>query len=74
MNSETCCALSISILPFKSAMCYFGVYLLQMANRVSKSLWSDQDEDGTEQDLGAGGDTVEAEVRIIGYRIMDSGG
>ena len=45
-----------------------------MANRVSKSLWSDQDEDGTQQDLGAGGDTVEAEVRIIGYRIMDSDG
>ena len=45
-----------------------------MAHMDGESLWSDQDEDGTEQDLGAGGDTVEAEVRIIGYRIMDGGG
>ena len=41
-----------------------------MASRVSESLWSDQDEDTTEQgaggnqDLGAGGDTVEAKVLV----------
>ena len=36
-----------------------------MADRDDESLWSDQDEVGTEQDLGAGGDTVRAKV----YRI-----
>ena len=45
-----------------------------MASRVSESLWSDQDEDTTEQgaggnqDLGAGGDTVEAKV-LVGDKV-----
>ena len=45
-----------------------------MASRVGESPWSDQDEDTTEQgaggnqDLGAGGDTVEAKV-LLGDRV-----
>ena len=53
-----------------------------MPNRVDESLWSDQeswqDEDATgqDQDLGAGGDTVEVavEVLIIGkWMVWDRG-
>ena len=43
-----------------------------MAHKVMESFGSDQDEDATEQDkgrnqdVGAGGDTMEAEVLILG--------
>ena len=41
-----------------------------MADSESDSLWSDQGEDVTQQEVGADGDTMEAQVAIIAKWIL----